>query len=221
MVVPEALVGVTRAFPKRSAWPGVLRCSGLLGTRDACPASRVPQRRTISAVARWKNGRAATTLIARTAASLVGWRSPPQRAPRALPGTTLCGRRPDAATVFQHNDVSGTCRRERFRGFRVGLVAAPENEKAPPVARAGSREFAACEASGERSNRASLGERDRRTGAKRPRSRSAEELRSRKATSWANGPEAAADQAAATRGGRRSLHHNASAAIVPGYAGQR
>ena len=41
-----------------------------------------------------------------------------------------------------------------FDGSPIGHVAAAENENAPPVARAGSREFAACEASGGRSNRA-------------------------------------------------------------------
>ncbi len=97
---------------------------------------------------------------------------------------------------------------------RAAQVTDAENEKTPPVARAGSREFAACEASGGRSNRASHGDSDRRTSALRFRGRSAEELRSRKATSWANGPEAAADQAFAGRGGRRSLHHNPPAEIV-------
>ncbi len=81
---------------------------------------------------------------------------------RGLSGTILCPARPAGGA---------------FTGSSNDLVSAVGNEKAPPVARAGSREFAACEASGGLSNRASLGERDGRTGALRSRGRSAEKLR--------------------------------------------
>jgi len=54
---------------------------GLLARRSACPALRPSQRRTISAVALVGNGTTATTLIARPAASLAGWRSQPGELP--------------------------------------------------------------------------------------------------------------------------------------------
>ena len=56
---------------------------------------------------------------------------------------------------------------ELFLGLRSVSQPQWRTQKTLPVARAGSREFAACEASGGRSNRASPGDSDRRTGALR------------------------------------------------------
>ncbi len=99
-------------------------------------SARSPQRRTSSAVARRETGATATTLLARSAASLVGWATSRGGLPEGCPaqhcaeGGSVCVGLP--GTMLK----PGTPHRKCGRGSLFGFVAASESKTAPPMARA-------------------------------------------------------------------------------------
>ncbi len=138
----------------------------------------------------------------------------PQRAPRGLPGIDVvreacrCWRPPGTMSCMAR--AAGSA----FAGSLTGFVVISENEKALPVERAGSRDFAGvgwgkakCR-TGQLPGRA-FGE-GSRCGFEVVAPRSFAIVKRRAGRS----PEAAAHQAVAGRSGRRSLHDNDSEAIV-------
>ncbi len=112
---------------------GLLPSAGLLGgRRTAIPASHEQRGRTD------KVASSATTLLKRAAAYLVSWTSRPQRSPRGLPGVIIVRK------AIEHREVvrAQLCTRHAplgraFVGSLSGLVAAAENDKAPPAGRSG------------------------------------------------------------------------------------
>ncbi len=105
LVLHSAKLGfVAGLFPS----PGLLRC---MADRQGISATHEQRRRA------GMSEMAATTLLVRSAAYLVGWRSQPEPAPRALPGWTLCWRLPGFERSLRHNVEPGTCHRRCFLWF--------------------------------------------------------------------------------------------------------
>ena len=201
------------------------RPSGTPGCLSGIP---VAQRRTISVVARWKSGRAATTLIARTAACFVGWRSQPQRPPRGLPdmknvregeglvagptGTFLCPARPVGAWFSRDSGrPRGSLRRTRRRlRWRVPGLETSQGRYASARCRTGQPAGVVEGGRGGGGGSGWVGG-GKRTGrgleeparcTPKPQRRGAAH---RAATSWRDAPEAAFEPTVAGRGGRRSF----------------
>ena len=111
----------------RAAWstgpvvsiPGLLDCSGCLSGTPGSPAPYDQRRRAMEE-------REGCDDADRTDGGLPRrLRTLPERAPRALPGMPLCGRRSPAAMPLRHNDISGTRQRGGLSLLVLGKLRCP------------------------------------------------------------------------------------------------